>query len=77
MTAIEIVDTRAGTIVMNGLVGNCLELFEIRIQDGDYHYWVGELEVTREAYLDSLDLAVKDRFEPKPEDSEEPQPEHS
>jgi hypothetical protein len=65
MTQINVEDARAGVIVMNGLVGNCLEMFEIRLHEGTFHYWVRNVEVPVETYRDALVLANLDRFDPR------------
>lgn len=64
MTKIDVEDAHAGTIVMNGLVGNCMEMFEIRVVDSRYHYWVRDLEVPLQVYRDALELATRDRYDP-------------
>ncbi len=65
MPKIDVMDTRDGVIVMNGLVGNCMEMFEIRYLGGTFHYWVRDLEVPLETYRDALQLASMDRFDPR------------
>lgn len=64
MTKIDVEDAKPGVIVMNGLIGNCAEMFEIRIHEGSYHYWVREIEVPPEVYRDAFELATRDRYIP-------------
>ncbi len=64
LTKINVEDATAGVIIMNGLIGNCMEMFEITVHEGSYHYWVREVEVPVEIYRDALELARLDRYEP-------------
>jgi hypothetical protein len=62
---IEVEDATAGIVIMDGLIGNCLSLFEIRYcDDGDVRYLVCGQDVPRQAYLDAFELAKHDRFDP-------------
>lgn len=72
MTKIDVEAVKPGVIVMNGLIGNCAEMFEIRVCEGRYHYWVRDVEVTPEVYRDAFELATRDRYEPgsQPQDGE-------
>ena len=64
MTKIDVEDIKAGVIVMNGLIGNCMEMFEIRLHEGAYHYWVRAIEVPVDVYRDAFELATRDRYDP-------------
>lgn len=62
---ITVEDATAGIPIMQALVGNCLDQFEIRfVEDGNYRYMVCGRHVPREVYLDALELAKVDRYEP-------------
>lgn len=51
--------------VMTALIGSCFEFFAIRRDDvGDYHYLVRGIDVPRQVFLDSLEIARADRFDP-------------
>lgn len=59
----------AGEIVMNGLVGRNLEVFEVRVLKQDsgervFSYWVNNIPVPAEVYRDCMSTAIADRFDP-------------
>lgn len=63
-----------GDIIMNALIGPCLEHFEIRAEDVvggasrpehyTYHYWVHGRRVPREVFVDAMAIARADQFDP-------------
>lgn len=62
---IEVEDESAGTsVIIDALIGNDLCLFEILSCEHGYHYVVRGQEVPRQVYLDALELAKHDRYEP-------------
>lgn len=66
MAKIEIEDCTAGIIVMDALIGNCLEPFQIRLNEhGIFEYKVRGVPVPYDVYRDSLRLAEMDRFDPR------------
>jgi|SoiMethySBSTD1v2_1073268.scaffolds.fasta_scaffold2412117_2 hypothetical protein len=53
------------TDIMTALVGPALEHFAIRRDGaGDYQYWVRACPVPRQVFLDSLEIARVDKFDP-------------
>lgn len=58
---------RPGEVLINAIIGNANEFFEIRYEGACVTYWVGSLNVSREIYLDCLATLEKDRSVYPPE----------